>query len=377
MKKILYVISTLKRCGPVKQMLNIIRNLDRTMFEPVVLTLSPEPENSMADELRLLDVEAVCVSAGLKDVLPGGGSRIRSMAGSMEADLIHVHGLRGDIVFSKEREIPVLTTLRNDPLEEYSNRYGPVLGFAAARVHINAVKKIPHKAACSDHVAARYRRYLKTDVRSIDNGIDTAGYALLPDKGAIRERLGLPDDKKVFISTGVLNRRKAPGTVLRGYLNSGLEDDSLLVFAGQGPLSAKLRREAAGRAVMFPGEVENIVDWLNAADCFVFASASEGLPNSVLEALSCGLPVILSDIPPHRYILDRIPFAGRLFSTGDSKAFSAELQGFAAFEAGISHSTIRKAAESYFSAARMSREYQDYYDVLLGGEGKRRKGGAG
>lgn len=57
-------------------------------------------------------------------------------------------------------------------------------------------------------------------------------------------------------------------------------------------------------SVVFHGFVDNVVPWLQASDLFVSASASEGMPLAVLEALSCGLPALLSDIPPHREIRD-------------------------------------------------------------------------
>ncbi len=46
MKKICYVISTLQKTGPVIVLYNLVKNLDRTRFEPYIITLSKEPEKS-------------------------------------------------------------------------------------------------------------------------------------------------------------------------------------------------------------------------------------------------------------------------------------------------------------------------------------------
>jgi glycosyltransferase involved in cell wall biosynthesis len=54
--------------------------------------------------------------------------------------------------------------------------------------------------------------------------------------------------------------------------------------------------------ISLKGKVIDVDEYLEAADCFVSASLSEGLPNSVIEALAWGLPIILSDIPEHREI---------------------------------------------------------------------------
>ncbi len=52
--------------------------------------------------------------------------------------------------------------------------------------------------------------------------------------------------------------------------------------------------------IRFLGNVRNIVEYLQISDCFISASLAEGLPNTVLEAMACGLPTILSNIPPHK-----------------------------------------------------------------------------
>ena len=46
MKKILYIVSTLQTSGPTKQLYGLVRHLDKGKFNPLVLTLSPEPVRS-------------------------------------------------------------------------------------------------------------------------------------------------------------------------------------------------------------------------------------------------------------------------------------------------------------------------------------------
>jgi predicted O-linked N-acetylglucosamine transferase (SPINDLY family) len=47
MPRIVYVVSNLQRAGPTFQLLNIVSHLDRSRFTPVVLTISPEPRESL------------------------------------------------------------------------------------------------------------------------------------------------------------------------------------------------------------------------------------------------------------------------------------------------------------------------------------------
>ncbi len=76
---------------------------------------------------------------------------------------------------------------------------------------------------------------------------------------------------------------------------------SSLLIAGSGPLESTLRRRAAalglGSRVIFAGRIAEAdkVGYYNAADVFVSPSALEGFGFTVGEAMSCGLPVVVSD----------------------------------------------------------------------------------
>jgi glycosyltransferase involved in cell wall biosynthesis len=82
---------------------------------------------------------------------------------------------------------------------------------------------------------------------------------------------------------------------------SGAPSDARLVFVGTGPLDHALRGAvlASGmeRRVAFVGEVDalRLVDWYRAANALLLTSRREGRPNVVLEALSCGLPVVATE----------------------------------------------------------------------------------
>ena len=72
-----------------------------------------------------------------------------------------------------------------------------------------------------------------------------------------------------------------------------------LIILGDGPLRSALERQAdelkLPRNVQFVGAVENPFPWYRSAQALVHPARYEGLPNAVLEAMSEGLPVIVSD----------------------------------------------------------------------------------
>ena len=76
--------------------------------------------------------------------------------------------------------------------------------------------------------------------------------------------------------------------------------DAEYVVVGEGPERAALERQAAGLPVRFPGGLHApsaVADFLRTLDVFVLPSRSEGLPNVVLEAAACGLPVVSTRAP--------------------------------------------------------------------------------
>jgi len=77
--------------------------------------------------------------------------------------------------------------------------------------------------------------------------------------------------------------------------------------------------------VSMPGFVENPFAYMRAADLFVLSSASEGLPNALIQAMACGTPVVSTDCPtgPNEILQDGK--WGRLVPVGDAEALASAM----------------------------------------------------
>ena len=101
-----------------------------------------------------------------------------------------------------------------------------------------------------------------------------------------------------------------------------------LLLAGDGPQSEQIRAILApvGDAVYFPGRItrEDSPGFYGAGDLFISASHCDGSSVSLLEALACGRPTLVSDIPSNREWV-RPGDVGHLFSTGDVNALADKI----------------------------------------------------
>lgn len=134
----------------------------------------------------------------------------------------------------------------------------------------------------------------KAKRHAIPNGVDTQHFApASPDeKRRIRLEFGLDPDSLLVLYSGRLHPYKRVDLLLQSWTGvfSHYPGAQLLIL-GSGSEEAALRQMAPA-GVRFMGEVADVAPYLQAADLYVMPSAREGLSNSVLEALSSGLPVV-------------------------------------------------------------------------------------
>lgn len=128
------------------------------------------------------------------------------------------------------------------------------------------------------------------------NGVDETKFYPM-DKASCRKALGFPEDAFIVAYTGTFSANKGVDRLSRA-----LEacDNVYSVFLGQGALEPDCER------ILYKGRVPNdrVAAYLNAADVFVLPTRGEGCCNAIVEALSCGLPVVSSDLPFNDDILN-------------------------------------------------------------------------
>jgi glycosyltransferase involved in cell wall biosynthesis len=107
-------------------------------------------------------------------------------------------------------------------------------------------------------------------------------------------------DSNVVLFAGRLDEGKNAGTFLDALELLDVEFTAFL--CGDGPLRRELERKGGPR-VTFTGVVSDVWERMQRASVVVSLSRYEGCPNAVMEAMACGTPLVVSDIPAHRALL--------------------------------------------------------------------------
>jgi glycosyltransferase involved in cell wall biosynthesis len=226
--------------------------------------------------------------------------------GRLRPDVMHAHGLFSPTVaaLSARRlfSVPVVAkALRGGVL-------GDVIRVRRKRRGENRVKNLGREVDGFITISEEIRSELLSmgvpehKCHYIPNGVDTRRFqpADPESKRLLRTASGIADMPTVLY-VGRLVPEKRVDNLLAVWDDLRAEyPRSQLLIVGTGPEEDALRAQA-GEGVHFVGRVDDVPAWLQLGDIFVLPSISEGLSNSLLEAMAAGLPIIASAVgeAPH------------------------------------------------------------------------------
>ena len=166
----------------------------------------------------------------------------------------------------------------------------------------------------------------------IHNGVDLDDFRP-GDLRQTRQELGLPDETAIILFVGNFLPVKNPVRLLTAFAQLGNRlpnRQTRLVMIGDGPLLAAARQQAQhdglGERVSFVGRKDpaQVARYLQSADVLCVPSDNEGVPNVILEAFACGLPVVATRVGGIPEIVTG-DFLGRLVPPGDTGALADAL----------------------------------------------------
>lgn len=362
MIKITFVINYITNNGPSNVVLDIIRNLDRRQYSISLITLFEGNDERIVADLRNDGIQVFpCKTLSRAKCLLGQDREFQDIVHRESFVIIHSHGIVPDILSSRVKTAAKkITTLHNNMFEDYVQTYGKVKAKIFIKMHLDALKKMDCCVGCSKSVYQVMRKYLR-NASYIRNGIKPK----IAKHTVTRKELNIPEDAVVFVFSGVLNYRKNVTFLIENFVKQHQKDEYLLVL-GDGPDKEKCRQLEDDHVKML-GFQDDPAAYYNISDIYASASRSEGFSISVLEALSCGLGLFLSDIPSHREVIDmgQAIYLGELFELQDTgESYSESFKRIQASYGLLNKSVIQNLQREQLSDIAMAKKYQKLYKKI-------------
>ncbi len=245
-------------------------------------------------------------------------------------DVVHFHsigpGIAAPITRYLSRSKAVLTVHgRDDERDKWgrlAQRLMRVAAWTSGRVPNATV--VVSKGLVEDYRA----RGVARPVHYVPNGVTVP--AIQPP-GPYLAANGITEGRYVLF-VGRLVPEKAPDLLIRAFRDIEGDDLRLVIAGGSSHTDdyvSEVERLAAGDPrVLLAGYVygDDLGELYGNAGAFCQPSRLEGLPLTLLEAASCGIPIVASDIPPHVEVVADAEPGGRLFRTDDQQALTDALR---------------------------------------------------
>jgi glycosyltransferase involved in cell wall biosynthesis len=345
----------LKASGPTNQLYSLIKELPQKV-NVNILTLSKEVGSTRIDEFKGLGVNVTSLDLSRFGSLFFAKNKINETIINSQPNIVHSQGIRADLLMSKlpQTDFKWFSTSHNFPFEDYVMKFGFFKGKYMAKKHLIAFKKCNYLISCSNTVRDKLLR-VGVQSKAIQNGIDIKSFPQGKFQGQKESIKSI-----VFISVGSLIPRKNMAYILRVFKRINVQ--AKLIILGEGIEIDAHRDEFESPTIIFAGNVVNVKDYLAEADVFISSSLSEGLPNTVLEALAVGKICYLSDIPAHREIYEKSNGAVSLFPLGDDgKCLEILISKSKIDVCNINFNDAINTVHQNFTSEIMSKNYYKYY----------------
>ncbi len=299
--------------GAERQLEGLLSPLTRLGVNPFVLTRRVP---GTAPRATVKGVPVIRTWAGTSSVCFLASSFAYLVRHSTEWDLIHVHtldspslsGVAAGHLLGK----PIIAKVTRSGSTAVLHRLQSSL---AGRVRLRYLRSnIQRFVAISPAIEKELLAcgVAQHQVAEIPNGVDTDRYVPLARsrRAGLRKELGLRDVPTALYSGRLIPRKRLDSLISIWPAIRRSVPGAALVIAGEGPergaLEAHVQDLDLIPHVRILGELgtDQVREMLQAADCFVLPSTSEGLSNALLEAMSAGLAPVVSSIPSHRAVVN-------------------------------------------------------------------------
>lgn len=307
--RILFLTSSLRSGGAENHLLNLCRFAKSRGHEVAVCTLSPR-EDGLESHLLVEGVELnrIPISSLSSILFPEKIANLKHVVERFGPDLLHAHLFHGEElawIASHFTKAPLIATRHSSGLE-FEGWHRLVARFMRPR--FRGVIAVSEEAVRESKCLG----YGDEVIHLIPNAIDTNRFRPLGDEERVRRRTGLlrkffpgvTEDTPIIGSAGRLKPVKNFPLLVRlaGRFGAGeglTIAPRFLVFGDgseQQSLSRLIDEQGAGEMIALAGHADRMEDVYPLFDLFLLPSLSEGTPLALLEAMSCRVACVASDV---------------------------------------------------------------------------------
>jgi len=380
--RVVHFITTLAVGGAEQMLVKLLRAMDRREFEPLVLTLVDD--GPLRDSLREMGVEVRSLDLRRGEVSPRALRRLVGMLREARPDIIQSWMYHPNVAASLARpwlprQTGVVWNIRQSLYDISRERYLTQAVIRSGRMlapHADALvnnSRVSHE----QHAALGYlnRRSLV-----IPNGFEVERFRPNPElRSAFRAEIGASHGDFVVGLVARMHPSKDHGVFFEAAGQALARNPSLLfVCAGRGTRSdpgcvAALEGPLRGRLRLL-GEREDVPAVMAGLDTLVSSGTREGCPNSVGEAMACGLPVIGTDSGD---TADVIGGAGIVVPCGNRERLRDELVRVASMTIGERAAlgqSARGRIRDHYAIGAIAGRYAELYRAVVAERRSRHRG---
>ena len=206
----------------------------------------------------------------------------------------------------------------------------------------------------------------------IRNGVSVKKFQPSPNRMKIRERMGYDDDEVLIAAVGRLVPVKNHKMLIQGFSHVARKLPNVrLLVVGDGPLRGELQRLCSDVEVQskveFLGVRMDVPEILQGTDIFALTSISEGMSNTVLEAMSTALPVVATNVGGNSELVEG-GVTGILVESKNASALAKALEGLVRDPERRKEMGRRgrEKVKEKFNLETMVSEYEGIYRQLVG-----------
>jgi len=363
--KVLHIVLSMETGGLENGIVNLINNSDQDKFIVDVLCL--REKGKLANRIENTNSQVI-FDGNHNPSLLTAIKKIMVACNSGDYDIVHTHGfttMLSTYIASFFVNRPIIINGEHGTLyySSFKKRILQKWLFRAMDINLTVSSELKTK------ILHEFRLSFD-NFKPIINGVDSTTFNP-KNNSTVRHDLNIPDQDIVIGSVGRLVNVKNYPSLIKAF-HHVLENNknTHLVLAGDGPERKILEKLVTAldinKNVHFLGNRNDIPSVMNCMDLFVLPSFSEGLSNTLLEAMSSGVPVIASDVGGNSEII-KTNISGFLYPSNDVNALSETLLSLCNSPIEIKRisASARKHIVNNFTLQSMVENYEIVYEQLF------------